>query len=199
MSRGGSRHGAGRPAQNVRIESLKRLDVRYLHARGLLKPGTAFTQTWSMGERQTGAVGVTVTGGAVVLAYCHGASGDPVRVTLYLEQTACHYGGTRPWFRCPRCGHRVAVVCMAGALWGCRHCLRVRYQSQSEDQVQRTWRRTRKIEAQLKVGEDRPYGKPAGMRWATFARLHDELAAIEERRNAAFCVSIRRRFPELLR
>jgi hypothetical protein len=199
VSRGGSRYGAGRPARNVRIESLHRLDVRELQRRGYLLAGQSCEWAWSRNGQRSGAVGVTVSADAVTLDYCYGDKGDATRVVLYLRRTACQYGGSRPWFTCPRCSHRVAVVCMAGAIWGCRHCLRVRYQSQSEDTIQRTWRRTRKIEARLAGGEDRPHGKPAGMRWATFDRLEDELAEVEERRNVAFCLFAARRFPDLLR
>ncbi|MEO9078275.1 MAG: hypothetical protein ABI268_03085, partial [Rhodanobacter sp.] len=144
-------------------------------------------------------VGVKVWANAVTLDYCHGDKGEAQRVVLYLQRTACQYGGNRPWFTCPRCSHRVAVVCMAGAVWGCRHCLRVRYKSQSEDPIQRTWRRTRKIKARLVSGKDRPHGKPAGMHWATFERMADELAAIERKRNSAFSLYVARRFPDILR
>jgi len=199
VSRGGSRFGAGRPAQNVRIESLRRLDVRDLHRRGLLKAGLSYEWAWLRDGEKVATVGFTISAGAVTLDYRCGNKGEAQRVTLYLQRTACQYGGHRPWFTCSRCSHRVAVVCMAGMIWGCRHCLRVRYQSQSEDPIQRTWRRTRKIEKRLAPGEDRPHGKPAGMRWATFDRLQDDLAAIEEQRNAAFCLFVARRFPDLLR
>jgi hypothetical protein len=199
MSTGGSRFGAGRPARNVRIESLHRLDVRDLHRRGFLVVGQSGDWAWSRNGKRTGSIGVTVTAGAVTLDYCHGDKSDAKRVVLYLQRTPCQYGGHRAWFTCPRCSRRVAVVCMAGATWGCRYCLRVRYQSQSEDPIQRTWRRTRKIEARLAAGEDRPHGKPAGMRWATFERIQDELAAIEQKRNRAFCLYVARRFPDILR
>lgn len=199
MSRGGSHYGAGRPARNFQIESLHRLDVRDLQRRGMLLAGLACEWAWSRNGKRTGAVGVTVSAGAVTLDYCYGDKGEPAHVALYLQRTACQYGGSRAWFTCPRCAARVAVVCMAGAIWGCRHCLRVRYQSQSEDPIQRTWRRTRKIEAQLAGGEDRPRGKPAGMRWATFDRLQGELGAMEEKRDLALCVFVARRFPDYLR
>ena len=199
MSRGGSRYGAGRPARNVRIESLHRLDVRELQRRGWLLAGQSCEWAWSRDGQRSGAVGVTVSADAVTLDYCYGDKGEAKRVVLYLQRTACQYGGSRPWFTCPRCSHRVAVVCMAGGIWGCRHCLRVRYQSQSEDTIQRTWRRSRKIDARLAGGEDRPHGKPAGMRWATFDRLQDELAAIEQKRDLACYLFVARRFPDLLR
>lgn len=197
MSRGGSRSGAGRPAQNIRVESLHRLDVRDLQRRGLLAPGRAFDWSWTRDRRQTAAVSVSVTEAAVTLRYRWGGQGDVVGVPLYLDRTACRYGGQRPWFACPYCGHRVAIVYLASRRWGCRHCLRVRYASQSEDAIQRTWRRTRKIEARLAGGENRPHGKPAGMRWATFDRLQDELAAIEAQRSADLCTRFARLFPDL--
>lgn len=199
MSRGGARSGAGRPAQNVLIDNMCRLDVRELHRRGRLYAGSSFVWSWLRGGEHVGSVGIRVTLDEVILAYRLGDGAEPKRKTLYLSRTPCQYGGSRTWFHCPWCAHRVAVVYMAGSDWGCRHCLRVRYRSQSEDPLQRTWRRTNKIEAKLAVGKHRPLGKPAGMRWATFDRLLDELADIQERRNVVFCASVARAFPHLSR
>ncbi|MEO6927046.1 MAG: hypothetical protein ABI129_10310 [Rhodanobacter sp.] len=173
--------------------------MRDLQRRGMLLAGQSCEWAWSRNGKRTAAVDVTISAGAVTLDYCYGDNGEPTRVVLYLQRTACQYGGSRPWFTCPRCAARVAVVYMARGMWGCRQCLRVRYQSQSDDPIQRTWRRTRKIEARLAGGEDRPHGKPAGMRWATFDRLQDKLAAMEEKRNHALCLFVARRFPGFLR
>ncbi|MEO9080035.1 MAG: hypothetical protein ABI268_12095, partial [Rhodanobacter sp.] len=61
MSTGGSRYGAGRPARNVRIESLHRLDVRDLQRRGMLLAGQSYEWAWSRNGKRSGAVGVKVS------------------------------------------------------------------------------------------------------------------------------------------
>jgi hypothetical protein len=189
MSRGGSRYGAGRPSRNIRIESVPRLDVRALHRRGLLRGGLSFSWSWRSGR----SVGVSVATDAVTLTYMR--NDVPMEMTIYLEWTRCHYGGSRPWFNCPRCPSRVAILCMVSGGWACRHCMPVRYASQSEDVMGRAWRRTRKIRRRLVGGEGRPLGKPKDMRWATFFRIQDELAETELRRDTAFIASMLRMFP----
>lgn len=81
---------------------------------------------------------------------------------------------------------------------GCRYRLPVRYQSQSEDAIDRTWRPIRKSGNQLESGGARPHGKPAGRRCATIDRLQVELASIEQHRNVAFCLFAVLRFPDRL-
>ena len=42
---------------------------------------------------------------------------------VWLDWTPCHFGGERPWFRCPAmgCGRRVAIL-YGGRIFACRHC-----------------------------------------------------------------------------
>jgi hypothetical protein len=86
----------------------------------------------------------------------------------------CTYGGWRPWFACPHCGWRKAIL----YLWHvpvCRKCAQLRYRSQSEGETCRSWRRTRKIEAKLSgVAGEWNLIKPKGMHWKTFRRLVSE-------------------------
>lgn len=54
-------------------------------------------------------------------------------------ETACHYGGTRYWFKCSLykngqyCGRRVGVLYKDGDWFGCRHCYDLTYMSQNEN------------------------------------------------------------------
>jgi hypothetical protein len=58
-----------------------------------------------------------------------------LNATIKIEFTRCHFGGSRPWFRCqglPRevhCGRRVRIVYLAfGAeFWACRRCWDLTY------------------------------------------------------------------------
>ena len=42
---------------------------------------------------------------------------------VFLSWTLCQYGGARPWFLCPSCRRRVAIL-YGGAVFACRHCYR---------------------------------------------------------------------------
>jgi hypothetical protein len=42
---------------------------------------------------------------------------------IKLTSTACHYGGVRHWFLCPRCGKRVGIL--YDSILHCRHCANV--------------------------------------------------------------------------
>src|SRR5690606_23739442 len=85
--------------------------------------------------------------------------------------TACHFGGRRPWFSCPKCGRRTGIM----YLWyipRCRKCAQLVYASQSEDAVNRSWRHTTKLEARLAGGkEKRDFRRPKGMHLDTYRRL----------------------------
>jgi hypothetical protein len=77
-----------------------------------------------------------------------------------LEWTPCNFGGSRPWFLCPGCGRRAAILYAAslesGAL--CRLCAKLVYQSQREDPIARARRRAEKALARLGPGGSRPKG-----------------------------------------
>ncbi|MFG6417247.1 hypothetical protein ACG02S_25465 [Roseateles sp. DC23W] len=63
----------------------------------------------------------------------------------------------------------------------CRHCGRVAYASQSEDDMGRAWIKQRKLERRL--GEH--WRRPKGMHRATYERIVGGIMACEEARDAA--------------
>jgi hypothetical protein len=95
--------------------------------------------------------------------------------------TTCNYGGTRPWFACPHCASRVAVIYLRRGGFYCRKCAQVAYHSQSADECGRTWRNQQKAEAKLGVG----WARPKGMHHKTRERLLAVIWACEETRNIA--------------
>jgi hypothetical protein len=102
-----------------------------------------------------------------------------------VDRTVCHYGGTRPWFICRWCGSRVAVLygLSSDGYFGCRHCLRLGYLSESEDALGRLHRKTGKLRDRLDENE----GKPKWMRWRTFEGIHARINRVDEALNSAFC------------
>lgn len=197
MGTGGMRFGAGRPGWKRKAEQSMAFDVRQIARKGLLKPGV-FSWHWTSnyGER-VGSVGVRVAddGRRVTLAYQwtpYNSEPRSVHCTLWIERTRCNYGGSRPWFLCPSCGRRCAVVYFGapGGCYACRSCLRVAYLSQSEDEMGRLWRRQRKIERKLAGGPEQWGGwqKPKGMHQKTYDRLCAQLWGFEKRKDEVFSV-----------
>ena len=134
------------------LDEVHRLDVRWLQRHGYLQRWARGVLTWHRGEHDAGAVGVALEDGRLVVAYRFKASGgdwEPVRQVLDLDWTPCHFGGQRPWFRCPGCQRRVAVLCLDGKWFLCRHCYELPYGSQQETAEDRHYRKVRKIRDRL--------------------------------------------------
>jgi hypothetical protein len=165
-----------------------RLDVRVWHNRGTLLPGCSGTWSWSnshTGER-TGSIGYRIEQGAAVLEY--NLNGEPRMQRVPILHTACTYGGTRPWFACPHCRTRVALIYLRRGGFYCRKCADVVYYSQSEDVCGRAWRKQQKAEA--KLGKN--WARPKGMHATTREKLLEVIFRCEEVRDeqvAAFVAS----------
>jgi hypothetical protein len=100
--------------------------------------------------------------------------GRPVSHALLFSWTSCHYGGQRPWFFCPSCGCRVAVLYLLGQSLACRHCGGLTYASRNENVWFRAIRRAHKIRVRLggKPNSFLPLSpRPKGMHRATYYRL----------------------------
>ena len=59
----------------------------------------------------------------------HKGRGGRLQQTIDVAWTPCHYGGTRPWFLCPDCGRRVAIL-HAAPHFACRLCHGLYYECQ---------------------------------------------------------------------
>jgi hypothetical protein len=147
------------------------IDVRKLRTKGLRPAASALGQH------------------ICLAAIAHGSFADHISSSgsgqlIRLEWTACRFGGSRPWFRCPveSCRRRVAIL-YGGPYFACRHCHRLAYPSQREAIDDRAVRRAERIRRRLNW----PPGvanwkstKPARMRWQTFERLSAEHEALVE-------------------
>jgi len=61
----------------------------------------------------------------------------------------CHFGGLRPWFRCPLCTRRAGRLYNAGSLCACRKCCDLRYASQRRGEKSRRYLQALKIRLRL--------------------------------------------------
>lgn len=139
------------------------------------------TARWSRNGEVTDSIQIRSEQDRVWLIYRHGQDDHSWKRENYpvtLERTPCHYGGSRPWFRCPArgCGRRVAVL-YGAEIFACRHCYRLAYDSQNEPPHYRALRRVQAIRVKLggspSLFEDFPE-RPRGMHWRTYARLSAE-------------------------
>jgi hypothetical protein len=185
--RGGSRSGAGRSGWRRKCEYSLPLDVRRLHRKRLLSPGSSCGWHWSRDGERIGDIGIVAAENAIRLSYTWTPSGGDPKLMAYdvrIERTPCRYGGSRPWFRCPWCHRRCGLLyglCGDG-YFGCRICLRLGYASEAESPIDRCWRQQRKIEA--KLGSH--LRRPKGMKRKTHQRLRNRWVDIEERKDELF-------------
>jgi hypothetical protein len=165
-----------------------RLDVRELLRLGCLVPDARATIRWYRGMAEAASIGTYFDSCqlALQLRYSTGQPPIVVRETVPLTFTACHFGGDRPWFLCPHCRRRCAI------LWGrerflCRTCQGVAYASQNESASSRAIRRVHEIRAKLRVDASVPVSSivwPRYMRFDQYRSLIFELLEHEGRQTA---------------
>lgn len=159
-------------------DSFRNLDVRRLARAGALRPGFSGGWQWLREGEVIASIQIRSEQYQIILCYRYRSGGEnwqdaeyPVRI----ERTACHLGGTRPWFLCPAssCGRRVAIL-FGGGIFACRHCHELAYPSTREDSGDRAARCADHIRARLgwEPGILNDEGeKPKWMRWQTFDHL----------------------------
>ena len=143
--------------------------------------------TWNGTDEEAGSIGFSFDGEYLRLNYA--ANGVERTQSILVTRTRCRFGGSRPWFRCPECSRRVAVLYHRGGRFACRSCQRIAYLCQSEDSIGRAWRRQHKVEA--KLGEDGV--RPKGMHSTTYARLQEVIEGCEIEKDEALWRFMRRR------
>jgi len=164
------------------------IDVRRWHRDGLLTPHQSFGWQWAHRSEVIYSIRVRTEPGRVILTYrLRGGSEEWTNESypVYLNWSACHPGGQRPWFLCPArgCGRRVAIL-YGGGIFACRHCYQSAYPSQRQTWDDRAARKADRIRAKLGWEPGILNGNgwiPKGMHWNTFERLtaqHDAFVQI---------------------
>ena len=151
-------------------EDLRRLDVRTLARSGtLIGSGVV---TWNCDGRKTGNIGVIGDGNAVSLVYSIDCEDIDERIDL--TWTDCGFGGQRPWFVCPGCSSRVAIL-YRDRTFSCRRCCDLRYRSQRDNPGNRALTAAQKIRVRLggDVNMMTPFpDRPRYMHRRTYERLN---------------------------
>ena len=161
------------------------LDIRKITRKGLLVPGSRFSWQWLVNDRQVAGISIRVDWHhSLVLAYRVKSTGELVEQRVHTQTSACHLGGERRWFACPRCSKRVAVLYAPGKYFACRNCYGLGYTTQKEGAGDRAASRAEKLrkrlgwEAGILNGNG---GRPKGMHLTTYEQLerrHDELVQV---------------------
>ena len=158
------------------VDDFLKLDVNRQHRRGDLN-GAWRVIAWTCGGEPAGSIEFRmVNPNTAELSFVRCVDdGPPTPVTqrVLLSRTACHFGGTRPWWRCPSCWRRVGSL-YRHDWFVCRHCLGVGYASQREGERRRALRTARRIRERLDGSLNLDWAfppKPRGMHWQTYRRL----------------------------
>jgi hypothetical protein len=181
---GSGRHG-GRPTTG----SCYSLDVNRFNKGSALQEGVSCSISWSNDDgNNVASIGITARANEIELKY--NQNDIPKTQTVPIDKTPCHFGSTRPWFRCPYCSRSVGKLYVARDGFACRKCYRLTYTSTRMDAIDRSWRSIRKLEAKL----DENRSKPSGMHWWTYEQIKSQLVAAEIKQNRLFISEAARRF-----
>lgn len=175
------------------MEETRRIDIRFLKRRGWLvdRPDQVCSGTlsWASRGEQNGFINAKCYHNRLELDYRYRENGGdwmPIKQTILLESTACHYGGHRKWLSCPQCHSRVGILCGAGKLFLCRNCYQLPYRSQMEGGIDRLISQKHKLGDKIFENFDGDgYRKRKGMHQKTFDRLLTHYLEIEGQINAS--------------
>ena len=184
-------YGSGRSGGRYPVEGCRRLDMREL-VRGAGGDVVA-RDRWKL-EVKRGDWTVTIERQGDELTLTHRAGWEADEKISYragLAFTRPHYGGLRPWFRCPavRCGRRCAVLYLpnGGRWYLCRRCYRLAYESTRLQRWERLRRRADRILERAGIEDQGNWlARPPGMHWRRFVRVCDEAERYRRAENAEF-------------
>ena len=183
--------------------SFRRLEVHRLKEENVLRPGCSFTWERTDGGNDNSSIHVTIHEDRLELEYLvtfKDGKSEKITDTVFLEWTACNYGGHRPWFECPSCGRRVGILYLRRLRFKCRECHDLTYQSSQEsgNALNQSTARVKRIKRKMGAkGQDAsPLAstplKPKGMHQKTYERLYNELAVAETMLTQSFNKQVER-------
>ena len=174
------------------IESVKRIDIRYMRKQGYLKPVTQGTLAWNCNGEPSGTINFVAFSEYLLLDFRFRQHGDeewqPIQQKIRYDYTPCHYGNRRQWFLCPNCHRRVGILASDGPHFLCRHCYDLTYRSQNEDFVDRLRNKRDKLGERIFDNFNGDYGtlKKKGMHQRTFDLLLQQYRQLDNRYHQTF-------------
>lgn len=174
--------GSGRRGGRNLTDDFLRLDVRKLQRAGVLQPGWRGSWQWMWRSGRKADILIEASESSIRLRYTNPRNGQrkDYDYRVRLSRSTCHYGGSRPWFVCPACGRRVAIL-YGGSVYACRRCHQLAYESQRETSGDRAIRKADAIRRRLgwPAGIALPMGdRPKNMRHTTYLRLLQQYNAL---------------------
>lgn len=191
-------YGSGRPSYKQKAEACRSLDINSMNRAGSLRDGSQGSWVWSRDGDEVGRIDYKTETGRLHLSYRvsqYGGDWEAVTQAVPLTYSQCHYGGERPYFRCPgiingrHCGRRVGKLFAGGKYFLCRHCYSIAYTSQSEARHDRMLRRANKLRTALGGEPGAAYWiapKPKGMWQRTYQRKRFEIEWCEKQADQLF-------------
>jgi hypothetical protein len=169
------------------VEKQPFLDIRELKRRDVLLSGKSTTFTITRNGRLVGRL--SVMSGPDGLSWNYqsadphqeaGSSGGQIEIV----DTACHFGSTRPWFRCPLCHKRVAILYFTDSDLICRSCGHFNYASQQLTALDYKLKQVASRRAKLGAGDMffhklSRIEKPKHIRYTTYIQRLVELHRLE--------------------
>lgn len=185
--------GSGRPSGSGRstVGQHRAVDANTLQREGCLRLGWTGSWQWTGENGKTNWIGIKAGAGSVRLSYnvrLAGGAWQDVEEDVRVTHVPCRFGGSRAYLLCPgvvngiACRRRVVKLYGADRFFLCRHCYRLAYASQGEDDLDRMRRRARKVRNRLGGSDNMlvPFPpKPKGMWTRTYDRLRTKALAAE--------------------
>lgn len=173
------------------VECALDIDVRRWQRRNLLVADTTFQCLWSTNDAKAASLKVRVVSKELVrLLYrvrMPQKRWEQLDKPVSVVWTGCRYGGQRPWFLCPECLRRAAVLYLGGASplsFSCRLCAKLKYDSQRNGPRLRMLRKAEEIRRQLggsgSLDESFP-DRPSNMREKKYQRIKMLATCAEEK------------------
>lgn len=120
------------------------LDIRRLDREGFLYQGSRYEWIWRNKDGGIkGAIAIGVLRGRLLLSYRQ--AGSLVSEMVPITYSTGIGGGQRPWFQCPACLRRVAILYKNDVRFRCRTCSALAYPSQYPSQDRSYGRQARMV------------------------------------------------------
>lgn len=161
----------------VTVTDLPRLNVGRLAQRGYLEPGTQRLLGWRVEGELVGPITITATRDSLQIVGI--GSLRELRSSISLDFTDLTYG-RRPWFKCPTCARRCAILTVEASGLHCTQCSTLPYLSASLGRARRRLLRREDLARRCgtTVADNRPV-RPAWMRATRWEQLLAEYRAAE--------------------
>ncbi|WP_459922986.1 hypothetical protein [Desulfatiferula olefinivorans] len=119
------------------------IDIRDIKKSCGLIPGSQLYFQWARICQIHYRLNVAVHDGYLFLSFSSLRNGFKQQIDI--TYTDCHFGSQRPWFTCPHCGKRVAILYAGEDRFLCRVCSNITYASCNETPLERNFRKLNKL------------------------------------------------------